>query len=461
MITLLLVCTMFQEGITAIFGPQSPSTANHVQSACDNFLLPRIETTWDFRNKRGNYTVNLHPHPDILTKAFADLITAWGWDKYIIVYENHESLIRLKEILHQSNIYNGRHVRVKQLPLNSDDYKPLFKEIRNTAGSSAIIIDCSTEKLPRIFEHARETGMVKDRRYFVTSLDIRLLSPHDFDPADGINITALSILDPEGEQVQGVVNEWAEMVVKGHPEFEGTIPLLRNNMLKTETALMYDGVMLLAKALETLDASQLPDHDRQFGTMSINCRSEGEDGKWSDGKILLEALRNIQFDGVTGQVEIDVETGFRTNFQFDVIELTKTGFSRIGIYDSSEEVEEDKRFIWTRTVEETLKQQEEDLKDKVLIVTTIIGAPYAIKEAGGNFSGYVPELMEKIAGLLEFQYEIKEVSDGKYGSPDNETGQWNGMIGEVMSGVADLAAADLSISFNRQSAVDFTSEFIN
>lgn len=53
----------------------------------------------------------------------------------------------------------------------------------------------------------------------------------------------------------------------------------------------------------------------------------------------------------------------------------------------------------------------------------------------GNFSGYAVDLIEELAQALKFKYEIRKVSDNKYGAPDNRTGQWNGMIGEILSGV--------------------------
>jgi hypothetical protein len=37
--------------------------------------------------------------------------------------------------------------------------------------------------------------------------------------------------------------------------------------------------------------------------------------------------------------------------------------------------------------------------------------------------------------FLEFNYSIKWVDDGAYGSKNKETGEWNGLIGELLSEV--------------------------
>ena len=55
--------------MAAIFGPQTPSTSAHVQSICDAMEMPHVETRWDYRLKRDDYSVNVHPHPSSLSKV--------------------------------------------------------------------------------------------------------------------------------------------------------------------------------------------------------------------------------------------------------------------------------------------------------------------------------------------------------------------------------------------------------
>ena len=51
--------------------------------------------------------------------------------------------------------------------------------------------------------------------------------------------------------------------------------------------------------------------------------------------------------------------------------------------------------------------------------------------------------------------------DGKYGRPDPETGEWNGMIGMVEKGKGDLIAADLTTTIARQDVLDFSRSFMS
>ena len=63
------VCHLLRSGVAALFGPQSGTTSSHVQSICDAMEIPHIETRWDYRLRRDEYSVNLYPHPSALSKV--------------------------------------------------------------------------------------------------------------------------------------------------------------------------------------------------------------------------------------------------------------------------------------------------------------------------------------------------------------------------------------------------------
>ena len=69
------VCHLLRSGVAAIFGPQSPHTASHVQSICDTMEIPHLETRWDYRLRRESCLVNLYPHPTTLSKVRRQLIS--------------------------------------------------------------------------------------------------------------------------------------------------------------------------------------------------------------------------------------------------------------------------------------------------------------------------------------------------------------------------------------------------
>ena len=83
------LCELLEPGLGAIFGPTSPSAANHVQSVSQALHVPFVETRWRLDWKRScikttwrweydlvaaAYSINIHPHPRYLGQALADFV---------------------------------------------------------------------------------------------------------------------------------------------------------------------------------------------------------------------------------------------------------------------------------------------------------------------------------------------------------------------------------------------------
>lgn len=105
------------------------------------------------------------------------------------------------------------------------------------------------------------------------------------------------------------------------------------------------------------------------------------------------------------------------------------------------------------------------LQGQTLKVTTAAyGLPFMVKykdkDGADRFEGILADLVEELATDLGFSYNIQQAADSKYGTVSNSDGSWSGMVGEVMRGEADIAAADLTITSAREAVVDFTHPFM-
>nr|XP_057906495.1 probable glutamate receptor [Doryrhamphus excisus] len=97
---------------------------------------------------------------------------------------------------------------------------------------------------------------------------------------------------------------------------------------------------------------------------------------------------------------------------------------------------------------------------KELSITTIMQDPYTMtKGSEGELEGYCIDLISELSEKLGFSYKLQLVKDGRYGSMDS-SGNWNGMIGEVIRGDADLAVAPLTLTAIREQYVDMTTPFM-
>ncbi|XP_053267434.1 glutamate receptor ionotropic, NMDA 3A [Pleuronectes platessa] len=73
--------------------------------------------------------------------------------------------------------------------------------------------------------------------------------------------------------------------------------------------------------------------------------------------------------------------------------------------------------------------------------------------------GYCVDLLEKLAEDMGFSFDLYIVGDGKYGGFKN--GRWTGLVGDLLSGAAQLAVTSFSINSARSQVIDFTSPFFS
>lgn len=63
-----------------------------------------------------------------------------------------------------------------------------------------------------------------------------------------------------------------------------------------------------------------------------------------------------------------------------------------------------------------------------------------------QFQGFCIDLLKAIADMLNFQYELYEVPDGKYGAENTSTGEWNGLVREIIDKVSGKTSPHTIVS---------------
>lgn len=83
--------------------------------------------------------------------------------------------------------------------------------------------------------------------------------------------------------------------------------------------------------------------------------------------------------------------------------------------------------------------------------------PFIIRDekAPKGFRGYCIDLIDEIASIVKFDYQILEVEDGKFGNMD-EKGEWNGIIRKLIDKQADIGLGSMSVMAERETVIDFT-----
>ena len=80
------------------------------------------------------------------------------------------------------------------------------------------------------------------------------------------------------------------------------------------------------------------------------------------------------------------------------------------------------------------------LNDCLFLFINHKAAPYVMRTVSDDgtesFKGYCMDLLDELARILKFSYEIYTSPDGLYGA-ETENGSWNGMIGELIRKVCE------------------------
>ncbi|KAM6150892.1 glutamate receptor 1 isoform 3-T3 [Erethizon dorsatum] len=168
----------------------------------------------------------------------------------------------------------------------------------------------------------------------------------------------------------------------------------------------------------------------------------------------------VRFEGLTGNVQFN-EKGRRTNYTLHVIEMKHDGIRKIGYWN------EDDKFVPAAT-DAQAGGDNSSVQNRTYIVTTILEDPYVMLKKNANqfegndrYEGYCVELAAEIAKHVGYSYRLEIVSDGKYGARDPDTKAWNGMVGELVYGRADVAVAPLTITLVREEVIDFSKPFMS
>ncbi|XP_076630847.1 glutamate receptor ionotropic, kainate 2 isoform X2 [Colletes latitarsis] len=433
-------CELIQEGVAAIFGPVSPYTYGIVASTAARFDIPHIDFTWrqneelQVDQKPKNLTpmtINVYPDSEMIGKAIADVVKSLKWTTFTAVYQTNDGLSRIKQALTISRNKDSI-VTIRRLG-KGPDYRPILKELRALSICN-VIVDVEPNNIIAVLYQAKEVKLLADYcNFLITYLDSTQLPISNVRNTTSVNITGLSLREKD---VDGI------------------------NLM--ESAVLYDSVFLLFNALEALNARNKDSEEPvTIDPVPLSCENTE---KYSAGPNITNLMRELSKQGkITGPITIN-ENGHRDYFNIRIMDVRPGESVQIGYWDPNGihrvDSEEERESYWYKSIEQ-----------KKFMITTKVGPPYIMEVTDSatrgilidqtRYEGFCIDLIEEISKLLNFKYEFELVPDKNYGNYNPETKQWNGLIRRLLDRDADLAICDLTITYERESAVDFTMPFMN
>uniref|UniRef100_A0A8C6WED8 Glutamate receptor n=1 Tax=Neogobius melanostomus TaxID=47308 RepID=A0A8C6WED8_9GOBI len=258
---------------------------------------------------------------------------------------------------------------------------------------------------------------------------------------------------------------------------------------KNESAHINDAVAVVAQSIQELfEKENITEPPR-------GC--VGNTNIWKTGPLFKRVLMSSKYpEGLTGRVEFN-DDGDRKYAHYSILNYQKSRLIQVGIYNGTQVVMNNQRkIIWpggetekpqgfqmsTRLKIVTIHQEpfvyvkptmldgtckEEITPNGVLIKKVICTGPNETIPGRPTVPqccyGFCVDLLIKLAMTMNFTYEVHLVADGKFGTQERVNNsnkkEWNGMMGELLGGLADMIVAPLTINNERAQYIEFSKPF--
>ncbi|XP_001379365.2 glutamate receptor 1 isoform X2 [Monodelphis domestica] len=437
-------CSQFSKGVYAIFGFYERKTVNMLTSFCGALHVCFITPSFPV-DTSNQFVLQLRPE---LQDALISIIDHYDWQKFVYIYDADRGLSVLQKVLDTAAEKNWQVTAVNILTTTEEGYRMLFQDLGKKK-DRLVVVDCESERLNAIL--GQIIKMEKNGigyHYILANLGFMDMDLAKFKES-GANVTGFQLVNYTDTIPAKILQQWKNNDVRDHTRVDWKKP-------KYTSALTYDGVRVMAEAFQSLRKQRIDISRRgNAGDCLANPAVP-----WGQGIDIQRALQQVRFEGLTGNVQFN-EKGRRTNYTLHVIEMKHDGIRKIGYWN------EDDKFVPAAT-DAQAGGDNSSVQNRTYIVTTILEDPYVMLKKNANqfegndrYEGYCVELAAEIAKHVGYSYRLEIVSDGKYGARDPDTKAWNGMVGELVYGRADVAVAPLTITLVREEVIDFSKPFMS
>uniref|UniRef100_A0A8C9WKI8 Glutamate receptor n=1 Tax=Scleropages formosus TaxID=113540 RepID=A0A8C9WKI8_SCLFO len=418
-------CSQYSRGVFAIFGLYDKRSVHTLTSFCSALHISLITPSFPTEGE-SQFVLQLRPS---IRGALLSLLDHYDWNRFVFLYDTDRGYAILQAVMEKAGQNGWQVSAICVESFNDASYRRLLEDL-DRRQERKFVIDLEPERLYNILEQG-----FKD-----ISLE-RFMH-------GGANVTGFQLVNFSNPMVIKLMQRWNKLDQREYPGSESPP--------RYTSALTYDGVLVMAEAFRNLRRQKIDISRRgNAGDCLANPAAP-----WNQGIDMERTLKQVRIQGLTGNVQFD-HYGRRVNYTMDVFELKSNGPRRIGYWNDI-----DKLVL----IQNDLLHPNDSsaMENRTVIVTTIMEGPYVMLkknwemyEGNDQYEGYCVDLASEIAKHIGIKYKISIVPDGKYGARDPETKIWNGMVGELVYGKAEIAVAPLTITLVREEVIDFSKPFMS
>ena len=186
---------------------------------------------------------------------------------------------------------------------------------------------------------------------------------------------------------------------------------------------------------------------------------------WAQGEEVLYAFHQVTYAGVVKDITFSFWDKDTTVYEYEVVNFVNGTFVQIGDWSSDTGIKNmSDNVVFPGGLRTKPSGIAGSLVGVHLHLGTVAEAPFMVKrhncEGNDCWSGMVNDIVDRLATDLGFTFDYIEPLDGNFGAK-TASGQWNGMVGDLISGKIDMIAIDLSVNTARTEAISFSFSFMD
>ncbi|XP_055774704.1 glutamate receptor ionotropic, delta-2 [Salvelinus fontinalis] len=460
-------CELMNRGILALISSVGCISAGSLQSLADAMHIPhlfiqrapagtpRSSCPLVSRGRQDDYTLFVRP-PVYLNDVILQVVSEYSWQKFIIFYDQEYDIRGIQDFLDKTS-QQGMDVSLQKVESNINMMiTSMFRTMRveelhryrDTLRRAVLFMSPVTAKA-FITEVVETNLMAFDCHWVIINEEI---SDQDVQELVMKSIGRLTLI----RQTFPLPQNTSQRCVKHNHRINTSLCDPKDpkaQTLEITNRYVYDTVLLLANTFHR----KL--EDRKWHSMaSLTCIRKNSK-PWQGGRPMLDNVKKSGVSGLTGFLEF-TDNGTNPNIYFEILgtnygEDRGRGVSKLATWDP----------VHGLNGTLTDRKLENNMRGVVLRVVTVLEEPFVMVSENvlgkpKKYQGYSIDVLDSLSNYLGFKYEIYVAPDHKYGSQQSD-GVWNGLMGELVAKRADVGLSALTITPERESAVDFTTRYMD
>ncbi|KAL3528514.1 hypothetical protein ACH5RR_007836 [Cinchona calisaya] len=462
--------------VKAILGPSRSAQADFIIDVGGKAKVPILSsaTSPSLSPKESPFFVRTAHCSSSQAKPIAEIIQAFGWRKAVLVYGDSVYSSGVVPFLTDAMLESNTIVPYRSVISLSATDDQILQELDKlmTMQTRVFVVHLMPSLASRLFLKAKEAGMMNQGyAWIITEALTSLLDSLDYTVIDSMQgVLGLKPYVPGSVKLNNFTRRWRKRFREENPEID-------RFELNVYGLWAYDGVFALAKAAERVSNMAQP----QFTKPAINGKNLSDldtIGTSEMGDELIESVRNIQFNGLSG--DFHIVDGQLEASAFQIVNVIGNGERTIG--------------FWTETygISKELKPNEDQLvyqpsKDNLGIIiwpgdSTIVPKGWEIPTSpqkklrvgvpvkGGleEFikverdpstnaviaTGFCVDVFKEVIMSLPYAVPYDFIP---FETPDGDSaGDYNDLVYQIYLKNYDAVVGDVTILANRTRFVDFT-----